>query len=254
MLLARTLAPYGVGLSLLVWAPTALALEVPKLKGYVNDYANIIPDAAEARLEKKLSDYESTTGRQYAVLTIESLEGEDLEGFSIRTVETWKLGQKKENNGLLLLVVPGDRKVRIEVGYGLEGEITDVRASRVIREILTPAFKQEDYAGGIERALDSLMTKGEPGERAPQRAVKNAPGGAIDLVVIVVFCLLPLVLMHLGGQGGGKKRRGRRRRQWGGAYIDTTWTGDSWGGDFSGGSDFSGGGGSFGGGGASGDW
>jgi uncharacterized protein len=255
MHLARAAAPFGVATAFLGWSLTASATEVPALRGHVNDYANVIPDDVEARLEQKLTDYESATGRQYAVLTMQTLGGDDIEGFSIRTVEAWKLGQKKQDNGLLLLVVPGDRKTRIEVGYGLEGEITDLRSSRVIREILTPAFRTSDYAGGIERGLDSLMGARGTGaaESAPKRAVRRAPHVGFELVVLILFFLFPLLGWLFGGRGGSRRRYGRG---YGGGY----WGGGLGGGGFGGGGfgggggGFSGGGGGFGGGGASGSW
>jgi uncharacterized protein len=254
MRLARAVAPLGVATALFAWPLLGLAVEVPALRGHVNDYADVIPPDAEARLERKLTAYEEATGRQYAVLTIPTLEGEDIEGFSIRTVESWKLGQKKQDNGLLLLVVPDDKKVRIEVGYGLEGEITDLRASRVIREILTPAFRSGDYAGGIERGLDSLMgaTAGAP-EGARGRAVQRAPASIFEIALVTLFFLLPLLGSLFGMRGGGKKRR-RGRRYGGGGYWGGFDGGGGFGGGDFGGGGFSGGGGSFGGGGASGSW
>jgi uncharacterized protein len=256
MRLARAAGPLGVAIALVGWPLLAHAADVPKLRGHVNDYANVIPDDAEARLEQKLGDYEQATGRQYAVLTLQTLGGEDIEGFSIRTVEAWKLGQKKQDNGLLLLVVPGDRKTRIEVGYGLEGEITDLRSSRVIREILTPAFRTGDYAGGIERGLDSLMgPKGAPEPAsAPKRAARRGPSIGFELVVLILFFVFPLLGWLFGGRGGGSRRR--YGRSYGGGY----WGGGFGGGGFGGGGfgggggGFGGGGGGFGGGGASGSW
>jgi uncharacterized protein len=254
MRVARAAAPFGVAVALLGWPLTVAATDVPALRGHVNDYADVIPDDAEARLERKLSDYENTTGRQFAVLTMKTLGGDDIEGFSIRTVEAWKLGQKKQDNGLLLLVVPGDRKTRIEVGYGLEGEITDLRSSRVIREILTPAFRQGDYAGGIERGLDSLMGQRGAGatDTAPTQAVRRGPQIGFELVVLILFFVFPLLGWLFGGRGGSRRRYGR---SYGGGYWGGGFGGGGFGGGgFGGGGGFSGGGGGFGGGGASGSW
>src|SRR5262245_26200310 len=121
-------------------ARPAHALEVPPLRAHVNDYAQLLDPARSAELEKKLADYEEKSGHQFTLLSLRSLDGDSVEEFSIRVAERWKLGRKGKDDGLILLVVPGDRKMRIEVGYGLEGVIPDAIASRVIRELLTPAF------------------------------------------------------------------------------------------------------------------
>jgi uncharacterized protein len=236
-----------------LWAAPLYALDVPALTGRVVDQANVLSPEAEQRITSLLEAHERSSGQQFAVLTVPSLEGDSLEDFSIRVVESWKLGKKGKDDGLLLLVVPKDRKVRVEVGYGLEGDITDAVSARVIRERITPAFRQNDYAGGIESGLAALMQRSAgkvpdiPGapEAAPARQPKRGPsfGVLLFLVLFVAPLLLPMLL-------GGRGRRGR-----GGGFIffgPGFGGGGGGGGGFGGG--FGGGGGGFGGGGASGDW
>lgn len=133
------------------------ALEVPFLSGRVIDEAGILSEETKASLESKLKEHEKQTSNQVVVLTIPSLEGEVLEEFSIKVATTWKLGQKKKDNGVLLLIAKGDRKLRIEVGYGLEGTLSDVICNRIIRNDITPLFKKGDFSGGVEKGVDSIL-------------------------------------------------------------------------------------------------
>jgi uncharacterized protein len=141
----------------------ARALEVPQYQGYVTDLAVMISPAERQRLEQMLFAFEQSDSTQIAVLTIPSLEGDSLENFSIRTVEAWKIGQKNKDNGVLLLVSKSDRKVRIEVGRGLEGVLTDLLAGRIVDQVITPRFKtgqiDEGFAAGISAIIDA--TRGE---------------------------------------------------------------------------------------------
>lgn len=267
--IASSTRAIGLALAFVVLASAghASAREVPPLRARVNDTAGMLSGAARDRLEQRLAAYERETGRQFAVLTIDTLEGDSLEDFSIRTVEAWKLGKKKVDDGLLLLVVRDDRKVRIEVGYGLEGVITDAFSSRVIREVITPAFRRGDYDGGVETALDVLMRAAsdgklpELGSEPPQRGRPRGGGSIFGLILFAIFFLLPLLgpLLFLGrgrrhgaaaigGILGGMGSYHRRRGSWG------TFGGGGFGGGGFGGGGFSGGGGGFGGGGASGSW
>jgi len=228
---------FGLALALLAQVPrVASARDIPALQAHVNDTAAMLAADERARLEQQLSDYEHKTGRQFALLTIDSLDGEDLEGFSIRVVEAWKLGEKGKDSGLLLLVVKNDHKLRIEVGYGLEGTVTDAFSSRVIRNILTPAMRSGNVAAGLEQAFGALMAQAA-GEDVPSSALKDPapardPGGSsiIGWLVLLLFLspvLIPLLFFrNRGGRGG----------RWGGGGF----------GGF--------GGGSFGGGGAGGSW
>ena len=121
----------------------AFCLEVPPLKAHINDYAGIMNALDERKAEQYLSDLETTTGIQIALLTIPSLEGENLELFANTVAEKWGLGQKKEDNGALLLVAFSDRKIRIEVGYGLEDKLTDAKTCMIIRNVILPEFQME---------------------------------------------------------------------------------------------------------------
>jgi uncharacterized protein len=244
----------------LLLAPGARALEVPELTGRVVDRADVLSPEAEARIGNLLEGYEKQTGQQFAVLTVPSLDGDAIEDFSIRVVDKWKLGKKGKDDGLLLLVVPKDKRVRIEVGRGLEGDVTDVASSRIIRNVIGPAFRSGDYAGGIERALNSLMRaasgKAPEGTEADQEPAPgaNAPrGSAWWILILLLFApvLLPLVFAlrrRNGGIGGG------RGMFMGGGWGGGGWGGGGFGGGGFGGGGFGGGGGGFGGGGSSGSW
>jgi uncharacterized protein len=246
--------------AMLFFVAPVLALEPPKLIGRVNDYADILSETDEARIGRMLESHEKATGQQFAVLTIPSLEGDSPERFSIETVEAWKLGRAKEDDGLLLLVVRDDHKVRIEVGRGLEGSITDAVSSRIIRGILVPAFKRDDYPGGIQRALGALTaleTKGVaniPEEPPPERQQDHRLPAPIAMLVLLAMLFVPFWIARRGGRGPGGFGGG-----WYGGYGGFggggfSGGGGGWSGGSSGGGGFSGGGGSFGGGGASGSW
>ncbi|MBQ6656204.1 MAG: TPM domain-containing protein, partial [Ottowia sp.] len=125
------------------------ALEVPPLAGAVNDHAGVLAPEVKSRLGSELDALRAETGIQIVVLTIPTLAGEALEEFSMKTASAWGLGKKREDNGALLLVAMQERKLRIEVGYGLEHKLTDLMSSRIIREAITPAFRRGDYAAGI---------------------------------------------------------------------------------------------------------
>lgn len=137
---------------------TAAALEVPFLSGRVNDQAAILDDAYEGRLEERLRALEEETGAQIAVLTVESLEGDPIEDFSMRVVETWKLGREGVDDGVLVLISRDDRRMRIEVGYGLEGALTDAQAGRIIDQLMAPRFREGDFPGGVDAAVEAIST------------------------------------------------------------------------------------------------
>ena len=256
---------FGLLLALLVQVPrAAYARDVPTLQAHVNDTASMLSADERTRLEQKLSDYEHKTGRQFALLTIDSLEGEDLEGFSIRVVEAWKLGQKGKDSGLLLLIVKNDHKLRIEVGYGLEGTVTDAFSSRVIRNILKPALRAGAVESGIDQAFGALMAQAA-GEDQPNNAL-DTPEPARDSrgsshvfgwIVLLLFLAPVLIPILLFGSRGGRGGRwggggGFGGGGWGGGGFGG---GGGWGGGGGGGGGgFSGGGGGFGGGGSSDSW
>ncbi|MET0792059.1 MAG: TPM domain-containing protein [Polyangiaceae bacterium] len=259
---------------LFVLPSVAFALEVPPLVAHVNDTAGMLSEAERAQLEQQLSAYEQKTGRQFALLTIPTLDGDALESFSIRVVEAWKLGQKGKDSGLLLLIVQKEHKLRIEVGYGLEGSITDAFSSRLIRNVLVPAMRAGRVEAGLEQAFDLLM-KQAAGEDvagaegvAPQSGGRSSsPFGLLVLLLIAAPILIPiLIAMGRGGGGGGGGRGGGGLGGGGGGYRRGGFYGGfggfGGGGGFGGfgggggggGGGFSGGGGGFGGGGSSGQW
>lgn len=137
---------------------TAHALEVPQYQGYVTDLAGMISPAERQRLEQTLLAFEQSDSTQIAVLTIPSLEGDSLEDFSIRTVDAWKIGQKGKDNGVLLLVSKNDRKIRIEVGRGLEGVLTDLLAGRIVDRIISPRFKAGQLDQGFEAGISAIIS------------------------------------------------------------------------------------------------
>lgn len=268
--LAHALRGLLAALLLVLTPAVALGLEVPPLSGHVNDQADLLSPAAEQALERKLTAYEQKTQQQFALLTLESLEGDALEDFSIRVVEAWKLGKKGKDDGLLLLVVERERKLRIETGYGLEGDVTDAFSARVIRNVLAPAMRAGDVGGGIDRSFDALMQKasGQTVTLAdPQREANDArpakrPGAG--LFVLLLFALPFFLPLFLGGRRGRGRGRGADMLLGGlagwaagggfGRHSGGGWGGSGGGGFGGGGGGFSGGGGGFGGGGASGSW
>ena len=137
-------------------AVTAFALSVPQLSGRINDYANLISPATEARIDALLAQLETDKGAQVVVLTVESLRGEPLEEYSLRVGEAWKLGREGQDDGALLLIAKNDRKMRLEVGYGLEPVLSDVLSKRILDQILRPSFRAGDFDGGIERAVNAI--------------------------------------------------------------------------------------------------
>jgi uncharacterized protein len=236
----------------------ALAYAFPPLTGRVVDSANIIPPAVSSSITPKLASLEAKSGIQLVVATVKSLEGDDIEPYANALFRTWKLGEKQNNNGVLLLVAPNEHKARIEVGYGLEGTLTDALSKIIIANAMAPRFKAGDYGGGIERGIDDIITvlttDSSEWEKRPQlRIVRQdttldalGPWIALGLFVFIFFWLTPprergnllsflLGMLMSSGRGGGYR---------GGS--------GGWGSGSGGG--FSGGGGSSGGGGASGSW
>ena len=137
---------------------SAGALDVPQLKGRVNDYASILSPETAQKLDAALSAIESSDSTQIVVLTIPSLEGEVLEEFSIKVAEAWKIGQNNLDNGAILLVSKNDRKLRIEVGRGLEGKLTDLISGRIISSEIIPRFREGDFNGGIEAGINAIVS------------------------------------------------------------------------------------------------
>jgi len=227
----------------LFFPAVAGALDVPRPAGYVTDRANLLSSSTVLRLDQALADFERSDSTQIVVLTIPSLDGEVLEEYSLRVAEEWGIGQKGKDNGALLLISKADRKIRIEVGYGLEGRLTDLLAGRIIDNEITPRFKQGDFDGGVVAGVTSMMeaVRGEyQGTGRTATRHKRSPWGTL------------LLLLFLGpGMMFLRSPRGRRRH--GGFWIGGPFGGGGFGGGFGGGG-FSGGGGGFGGGGSSGGW
>lgn len=146
-----------LGATALFLGPGLGALEVPYLSARVNDLAGILSPQAAQELEALLKAHEGKTSNQIAVLTLPSLDGESLEGYSVRVAKTWKLGQKGKDNGILLLVARDDRKMRIEVGYGLEATLPDALCGRIIRDEMVPAFREKDFDRGVSAGVKAIV-------------------------------------------------------------------------------------------------
>jgi uncharacterized protein len=243
---------------------TAMAANFPALTGRVVDDANVIAPQARTSLDAKLKALEDKSGIQLVVATVPSLDDQDVESYANGLFRAWKLGEKQKNNGVLLLVAPRERKVRIEVGYGLEGTLTDAISKLIITNAIVPRFKANDYAGGIDRGVDDviavLTTDSADWQARPHLRVDDQPSlvdAAAPLLVMIIFAILFLTMMHNARNSGGRiVRRGGNTIfiPWAGPLGGgSSWGGSSWGGGDSGGG-FSGGGGSSGGGGASGGW
>ncbi len=158
-----------------------LAFKAPgQPTGYVNDYAEILTEEQEVVLETKLRNLASSEGSEVAVVTVKSLDGETVENYAVQLFAEWGIGKKDKDNGLLLLIAMEERAMRIEVGYGLEGTITDAQAFWIIRDIITPAFKNEDYFTGISGAIDKVTEAITESTVLPS-AVENQTGqGEVD--------------------------------------------------------------------------
>ncbi len=189
---------FFIPLSILVLSSLAIALEVPVLRGRVNDYADLMPGRVQS-MEQRLEQFENDTGHQIAVLTIPSLQGEDIEGFSIRVLEKWKIGKKGFDNGVILVIAKDDRKLRIEVGYGLEGVLPDAIASRIINEVIVPRFRDGDFHGGIEAGADAIM-KVTRGESLPRRSAMTIQRIAIrpaEILGLLLFASMAVFIVGL---------------------------------------------------------
>ena len=143
-----------------------VAADVPYLSGRVVDDAEILSPAARERLSAALKAHEDKTTNQIVVLTVPTIGQESIEEYANRVFDEWKLGQKGKDNGVLVVVAPKDRKMRIEVGYGLEGTLTDALASRIIRNEMTPQFKSDDFDGGIESGVEAIVALLDGGRRS----------------------------------------------------------------------------------------
>ena len=238
-------------LAALLGAASALAdVQFPPLSGRVVDKANLLSPQAEYQLTELMQQHEKTTGNQLVVVTVPDLQGLTIEEYGYQLGRHWKIGQKGKDNGVLLIVAPNEHRVRIEVGYGLEGALTDALSANIIHTKILPKFKTGDFDGGVTAGVESIIA-----------AIKNEyvaePTESKDdhRLALLVGLFLLLVMLQLFGASilgspaaSGTYRRGR----YGGYYGGGGFGGGFGGGGFGGG--FGGGGGGFGGGGASGGW
>jgi uncharacterized protein len=270
----------------------SFALDVPSLTGRVVDLAHVLPPNTVESLTVRLKAHEETTSNQVTVLVLPSLEGEPLESYSHRVATTWKLGQKGADNGVLLLVAMMERKIRIEVGYGLEGALTDARSAQIIRGEIVPRFRAGDAPGGVAAGVDAILKTIEGTYQSTEKAAPEQDTDVIGQVVVAVIVglvvglglmsvhrllgpvagtglslllapwLVPalitggvtlLLLTLISATGASGRGRGRHG---GDDWIWYSSRSGGWAGGSigSGGGGFSGGGGGFGGGGASGNW
>jgi len=156
---------------------SAIAADVPYLSGRIVDEAGILSQATNSKLAADLKAHEDRTTNQIAVLTVKGLDGESIEDFAVRVFEAWKLGRKGKDNGVLVVVAPADRRMRIEVGYGLEGTLTDAAAARIIRDRMTPRFKANDFDGGVAQGVAAIVAALEGGARSPTTGSGDARSG-----------------------------------------------------------------------------
>ena len=259
---------------LLLSATTAVfALKVPELDGPVVDKAGVISSRDEAVIEEMIMDLQTKTTAQIAVLTVPDLSGESPEDFSLAVAEEWELGQAGKDNGVLILLALKEKKVRIEVGYGLEADLTDAKSGYIIREIMLPAFRDGNYAQGlydgaaaaggiILKTADISADEIASSQAAAERKSSSSSGAGIPFNIIIFLVIVVLSSLSRMGRRG---RYGRRGSIWPWFFLGSMMgSGRRYdrhdgfgGGGFSGGGGFggfSGGGGGFGGGGASGGW
>lgn len=261
-----------LSIAVLVLLSPLSALNVPALNRRVTDNAGIMNQNDINTLESYLENLENNTSIQIAVLTIKSLEGEDLVSYSMKVCENWKLGQSGKDNGALLLVAYDERKVRIEVGYGLEGDLTDTKCGLIIRNVIIPEFKNGNYSQGIVQGVKNMggIVAGEVEyvDKTVTHEVDEtgSPFAVIGMLIWVIF-----IFIVISSRGGLFKwillsNMTGNRRHYGGSHIHVNNFGGKNSGGFGGSSSrsggfggggfggFHGGGGSFGGGGASGGW
>ena len=258
----------GLTLAAVMISSPLFAATVPALKGRVNDYAKIIRDSDEREIEEYLAGIEKSSGIQIAVLTMPSLDGEDIASFGIKVADKWQLGDKEKDNGALLLVAYEEHDLRIEVGDGLEGSLTDAKCGLILRNVIVPEFKNGNYSAGIKKGVMNMGGIVSGDESAVSRSVREGEnsGSSSDLIPAFI-CVIWLFLFMSAITAG--TRRGRRRGRYYHNGNTIAWiaadaalrsmmrsSGGSNGGSHSSGGfgGFSGGGGHFSGGGASAHW
>jgi uncharacterized protein len=263
-------------LALCLGSALAVAFDFPQLTGPVVDQAGILTAESRSDIAAKSTALQEKSGIQLVVATVRSLEGSDIETYANQLFRTWQLGQAQKNNGVLLLVAPAEHKVRIEVGYGLEGTLTDALSSAIISSAIVPRFKANDYSGGIDRGVDGIISvlNGDTADWQPQPQhfiIDTDKPGALNtalpilgfLAVAIALRLLIMGIAWLLQAIGLVKPSGRYVKR-GGRMVfvpvrSSSRSSTSWGSSDSSSSSsssdsYSGGGGSSGGGGASGSW
>jgi uncharacterized protein len=247
-------------IALVVGAPALADPTFPPLTGRVVDDAHVLSPDTQADLTNKLAALEQATSRQLVVVTLPDLGGDEIDDYGYRLLRAWGVGQKATNNGALFIIVPSEHKVRVEVGYGLEGVLTDALSSVILQRDVLPRFRAGDIQGGIVDGTNALITqldldpstaeaKAAEAAQDVQRPERHrSPLGAVLPIIVLIFIVVSLTRRGGGGLGWLLPMMilGSGRRGWGGG-------GFGGGGDWGGGG-FSGGGGSGGGGGASGSW
>ena len=255
----------GLALAALVISSPLFAANVPALKGRVNDYAKIIRDSDEREIEEYLAGVEQASGIQLAVLTMPSLDGDDIASFAIKVADKWQLGDKEKDNGAILIVAYAEHDLRIEVGDGLEGSLTDAKCGLILRNVVVPEFKNGNYSAGIKKGVMNMGAIATGDESAVSRSVREGQNSSSNDLVPVFAMLVWLIFVV--SMIGANARRGRRRGRYYHNGNTIAWiaadaalrsmmgSGHS-GGSHSSGSfgGFSGGGGHFSGGGASAHW
>ncbi|GAA4893055.1 hypothetical protein GCM10023311_16920 [Flaviramulus aquimarinus] len=242
--------------------------EKPKFQTSVYDYINLLSDTQKSNLERKLIKYSDTTSTQIVVAIINSTEGENINFLGAKWGQEWGIGQEKEDNGILILLAKGDRRIAINTGYGIEYLLTDALSKRIIERDIIPYFKQNDYHGGLNRGADAIFEVLN-GEYKGSRKSTNDEF-PIGFIFILIFIFIVILISISKNRRGGGRNGGHRSN--GGSLLEAIilsnmgrgsyrrgssgWGGSSSGGGFSGGGGFGGGfgGGGFGGGGASGGW
>jgi uncharacterized protein len=204
------LLPLAGGAQSTAWETGTDGLKpIPPLSARVTDLTGTLSASERQTLEAKLAKWESETGNQLAVLLVPTTQPEPIEAYSIRVADAWKIGRKGRDNGALLLVAKDDRKLRIEVGYGFEGVLTDATSRRIIAETITPLFRQNQFAAGINAGVDRIIGvigKGEPLAAPAQRSTSRGGGFNLEMLLILVFVVVPIlggVLRRIFGKFGG---------------------------------------------------
>jgi len=255
-------------LLLVALAGPSLALDVPpRPSSRVSDYAGVLDSVGRQQLETKLAAVEGETGNQFAVAIFDSLEGDSLEDFSIRLADKWKVGYADKDNGLIVLLFLKERRIRIEVGYGLEGSVPDVVTGRVIRDVMGPKFRESDIAGGLYAAVVSLdkAARGDLAGALPKDSAQGAKssrgsGAGIFILIFLIVTISNMVARARYGASMVSSRHGGRIPWWMWLLMLSSGSHRRGGGSGFGGGGFGGfggggfGGGGFGGGGASGGW